>query len=90
MIGTPIIEYSAKLQFLVHAYNIIGQWLMAINGQVVIRPMMYVKALRSYDHRVIDGRESVDYSKTVVGESCIVAVWKDPIGKICWNCKIII
>jgi 2-oxoglutarate dehydrogenase E2 component (dihydrolipoamide succinyltransferase) len=30
---------------------------IAVNGQVVIRPMMYVAL--SYDHRIIDGRESV-------------------------------
>jgi 2-oxoglutarate dehydrogenase E2 component (dihydrolipoamide succinyltransferase) len=32
---------------------------VAINGQVVIRPMMYVAL--SYDHRIIDGRESVTF-----------------------------
>jgi 2-oxoglutarate dehydrogenase E2 component (dihydrolipoamide succinyltransferase) len=32
---------------------------VAINGQVVIRPMMYVAL--SYDHRIIDGRESVGF-----------------------------
>lgn len=32
---------------------------MAINGQVVIRPMMYLAL--SYDHRVIDGKESVSF-----------------------------
>ena len=32
---------------------------IAINGQVVIRPMMYVAL--SYDHRIIDGRESVGF-----------------------------
>jgi 2-oxoglutarate dehydrogenase E2 component (dihydrolipoamide succinyltransferase) len=32
---------------------------MAINGQVVIRPMMYIAL--SYDHRVIDGKESVSF-----------------------------
>ena len=32
---------------------------MAINGQVVIRPMMYLAL--SYDHRLIDGKESVSY-----------------------------
>jgi 2-oxoglutarate dehydrogenase E2 component (dihydrolipoamide succinyltransferase) len=32
---------------------------MAINGQVVIRPMMYLAL--SYDHRIIDGRESVGF-----------------------------
>ena len=32
---------------------------MAENGQVVIRPMMYLAL--SYDHRIIDGRESVGF-----------------------------
>jgi 2-oxoglutarate dehydrogenase E2 component (dihydrolipoamide succinyltransferase) len=32
---------------------------MAINGQVVIKPMMYLAV--SYDHRIIDGRESVSF-----------------------------
>jgi 2-oxoglutarate dehydrogenase E2 component (dihydrolipoamide succinyltransferase) len=32
---------------------------MAINGQVVIRPMMYLAL--SYDHRIIDGREAVTF-----------------------------
>ena len=32
---------------------------IALNGQVVIKPMMYVAL--SYDHRIIDGRESVSF-----------------------------
>lgn len=32
---------------------------IALNGQVVIRPMMYVAL--SYDHRIVDGREAVQY-----------------------------
>jgi 2-oxoglutarate dehydrogenase E2 component (dihydrolipoamide succinyltransferase) len=32
---------------------------MAINGQVVIRPMMYLAL--SYDHRIVDGREAVSF-----------------------------
>ena len=32
---------------------------MAVNGQVVIRPMMYLAL--SYDHRIIDGREAVTF-----------------------------
>jgi 2-oxoglutarate dehydrogenase E2 component (dihydrolipoamide succinyltransferase) len=32
---------------------------MVINGQVVVRPMMYLAL--SYDHRIIDGRESVSF-----------------------------
>jgi 2-oxoglutarate dehydrogenase E2 component (dihydrolipoamide succinyltransferase) len=36
---------------------------VAENGEVVIRPVMYVAL--SYDHRVIDGRESVGFLVTV-------------------------
>jgi 2-oxoglutarate dehydrogenase E2 component (dihydrolipoamide succinyltransferase) len=32
---------------------------MAENGQVVIRPMMYLAL--SYDHRLVDGREAVQF-----------------------------
>jgi 2-oxoglutarate dehydrogenase E2 component (dihydrolipoamide succinyltransferase) len=32
---------------------------MAVNGQVVIQPIMYLAL--SYDHRIIDGRESVGF-----------------------------
>jgi 2-oxoglutarate dehydrogenase E2 component (dihydrolipoamide succinyltransferase) len=32
---------------------------MAINGQVVIRPMMYIAL--TYDHRIVDGREAVSF-----------------------------
>ncbi|MCR9084954.1 MAG: 2-oxo acid dehydrogenase subunit E2, partial [Cyclobacteriaceae bacterium] len=32
---------------------------MAVNGEVKILPMMYVAL--SYDHRIIDGRESVSF-----------------------------
>jgi 2-oxoglutarate dehydrogenase E2 component (dihydrolipoamide succinyltransferase) len=32
---------------------------IAVNGEVVIRPMMYVAL--SYDHRIVDGREAVQY-----------------------------
>jgi 2-oxoglutarate dehydrogenase E2 component (dihydrolipoamide succinyltransferase) len=32
---------------------------IAVNGQVVVKPMMYLAV--SYDHRIIDGRESVSF-----------------------------
>jgi 2-oxoglutarate dehydrogenase E2 component (dihydrolipoamide succinyltransferase) len=32
---------------------------VAINGQVVIRPMMYLAV--SYDHRIVDGKEAVTF-----------------------------
>jgi 2-oxoglutarate dehydrogenase E2 component (dihydrolipoamide succinyltransferase) len=36
---------------------------IALDGQVVIRPMMYVAL--SYDHRIVDGREAVSFLKAV-------------------------
>jgi 2-oxoglutarate dehydrogenase E2 component (dihydrolipoamide succinyltransferase) len=32
---------------------------VAVNGQVVVRPMMYVAL--SYDHRIVDGRDAVTF-----------------------------
>ncbi len=36
---------------------------VAVDGQVVVRPMMYVAL--SYDHRIIDGREAVTFLRTI-------------------------
>jgi 2-oxoglutarate dehydrogenase E2 component (dihydrolipoamide succinyltransferase) len=36
---------------------------VVVNGQIVIRPMMYVAF--TYDHRIIDGREAVGFLVTV-------------------------
>jgi 2-oxoglutarate dehydrogenase E2 component (dihydrolipoamide succinyltransferase) len=36
---------------------------VAVNGQVVIRPMMYIAL--TYDHRIVDGREAVGFLKTI-------------------------
>ena len=36
---------------------------VAIEGEVKIRPMMYLAL--SYDHRIIDGKEAVSFLKTV-------------------------
>jgi 2-oxoglutarate dehydrogenase E2 component (dihydrolipoamide succinyltransferase) len=40
---------------------------VALNGQVVIRPMMYLAL--TYDHRVVDGREAVTFLKRI--KECI-------------------
>jgi 2-oxoglutarate dehydrogenase E2 component (dihydrolipoamide succinyltransferase) len=56
MMSTPII--NAPQSAILGMHNII-QRPVAENGQVVIRPMMYLAL--SYDHRVIDGRESVSF-----------------------------
>ncbi|MBF5027429.1 2-oxoglutarate dehydrogenase complex dihydrolipoyllysine-residue succinyltransferase [Planobacterium oryzisoli] len=56
MLSTPIINPPQSAILGMH--NII-QRPVAVDGQVVIRPMMYVAL--SYDHRIIDGRESVGF-----------------------------
>ena len=53
---------------------------MAINGQVVIRPMMYLAL--SYDHRIIDGRESVGFLvrvKELLENPELLLMGKDPV-----------
>jgi 2-oxoglutarate dehydrogenase E2 component (dihydrolipoamide succinyltransferase) len=56
MMSTPII--NAPQSAILGMHNIVERP-MAENGQVVIRPMMYLAL--SYDHRIIDGRESVGF-----------------------------
>lgn len=56
MMSTPILNPPQSAILGMH--NIIERPI-AVNGQVVIAPMMYVAL--SYDHRVIDGRESVSF-----------------------------
>ncbi|NVM66074.1 2-oxoglutarate dehydrogenase E2 component (dihydrolipoamide succinyltransferase) [Mucilaginibacter sp. SG538B] len=56
MLSTPII--NAPQSAILGMHNIIERP-VAVNGQVVIRPMMYLAL--SYDHRIIDGRESVSF-----------------------------
>ncbi len=56
MLATPIINPPQSAILGMH--NII-QRPIAVNGEVVIHPMMYVAL--SYDHRIIDGRESVGF-----------------------------
>ncbi|MFM6977091.1 MAG: 2-oxoglutarate dehydrogenase complex dihydrolipoyllysine-residue succinyltransferase [Sphingobacteriaceae bacterium] len=56
MMSTPIL--NAPQSAILGMHNIVERP-VAVNGQVVIRPMMYVAL--SYDHRIIDGRESVGF-----------------------------
>lgn len=60
MLSTPIINPPQSAILGMH--NIVERP-VAVNGQVVIRPVMYVAL--SYDHRIIDGRESVGFLVTV-------------------------
>lgn len=56
LMSTPII--NAPQSAILGMHNIVERPI-ALNGQVVIKPMMYVAL--SYDHRIIDGRESVSF-----------------------------
>lgn len=56
LMSTPIINIPQSAILGMHK---IEERPIALNGQVVIRPMMYVAL--SYDHRIIDGRESVSF-----------------------------
>jgi 2-oxoglutarate dehydrogenase E2 component (dihydrolipoamide succinyltransferase) len=56
MLSTPILNAPQSAILGLHAIN---ERPVAVNGQVVIRPMMYLAL--SYDHRVIDGKEAVTF-----------------------------
>lgn len=56
LMSTPIINPPQSAILGMH--NVVDRP-VAVNGQVVIRPMMYIAL--SYDHRIIDGRESVGF-----------------------------
>lgn len=60
MLSTPIL--NAPQSAILGMHNIVERP-VAVNGQVVIRPIMYLAL--SYDHRIIDGRESVSFLKAV-------------------------
>lgn len=56
MMSTPII--NAPQSAILGMHNIVERAVVE-NGEIVVRPMMYVAL--SYDHRIIDGRESVSF-----------------------------
>ncbi|HTJ77780.1 MAG TPA: 2-oxoglutarate dehydrogenase complex dihydrolipoyllysine-residue succinyltransferase [Rariglobus sp.] len=56
MLSTPILNAPQSAILGLHAIN---DRPMAVNGQVVIRPMMYLAL--SYDHRLVDGKEAVTF-----------------------------
>ena len=60
MLSTPIINPPQSGILGLHA---IQDRPMAVDGQVVIRPMMYLAL--SYDHRIVDGKEAVTFLKRV-------------------------
>lgn len=60
LMGTPIINPPQSAILGMHG---IFERPIALNGQVVIRPMMYIAL--TYDHRLIDGREAVLFLKKI-------------------------
>jgi len=60
LLSTPIVNPPQSGVLGMHS---IQERPVAINGQVVIRPMMYTAL--SYDHRIVDGRGAVSFLKTV-------------------------
>jgi 2-oxoglutarate dehydrogenase E2 component (dihydrolipoamide succinyltransferase) len=80
MMSTPIINLPQSAILGMH--NIVERP-MAINGQVIIRPMMYVAL--SYDHRIIDGRESVGFLvlvKQLLENPALLLFGKDPVDAL--------
>jgi 2-oxoglutarate dehydrogenase E2 component (dihydrolipoamide succinyltransferase) len=77
LMSTPIINLPQSAILGMHK---IQDRPMAINGQVVIKPMMYVAL--SYDHRIIDGRESVSFLvrvKELLENPELLLFGKDPV-----------
>jgi len=77
LMSTPIINIPQSAILGMHK---IQERPMAINGQVVIRPMMYLAL--SYDHRIVDGRESVSFLvrvKELLENPDQLLIGKDPV-----------
>jgi 2-oxoglutarate dehydrogenase E2 component (dihydrolipoamide succinyltransferase) len=66
LLSTPIVNPPQSGILGLHAIN---DRPIALNGQVVIRPMMYIAL--TYDHRLIDGREAVTFLKRI--KHCVEA-----------------
>lgn len=60
MLSTPIVNPPQSAILGLHS---IQDRPMAVNGQVVVRPVMYLAL--TYDHRIIDGREAVTFLRTI-------------------------
>jgi len=80
MMSTPIINIPQSAILGMHK---IQDRPMAISGQVVIRPMMYLAL--SYDHRIVDGRESVGFLvrvKELLENPELLLFGKDPVKSL--------
>lgn len=77
LMSTPIINIPQSAILGMHK---IEERPIAQNGQVVIKPMMYLAL--SYDHRIIDGRESVSFLvrvKELLEDPAQLLIGKDPV-----------
>jgi len=77
LMSTPIINAPQSAILGMHK---IQERPMAEKGQVVVRPMMYLAL--SYDHRIIDGRESVGFLvrvKELLENPAQLLIGKDPV-----------
>jgi len=77
LMSTPIINIPQSAILGMHK---IQERPVALNGQVVIKPIMYVAL--SYDHRIIDGRESVSFLvrvKELLENPDLLLFGKDPV-----------
>jgi len=77
LMSTPIINIPQSAILGMH--NIVERP-VALKGQVVIKPMMYLAV--SYDHRIIDGRESVSFLvrvKEMLENPAQLLFGKDPV-----------
>jgi 2-oxoglutarate dehydrogenase E2 component (dihydrolipoamide succinyltransferase) len=77
LMSTPIINLPQSAILGMHK---IQERPIAVNGQVVIRPMMYLAL--SYDHRIVDGRESVSFLvrvKELLENPEQLLIGKDPV-----------
>jgi 2-oxoglutarate dehydrogenase E2 component (dihydrolipoamide succinyltransferase) len=80
MMSTPIINIPQSAILGMHK---IQERPMAVNGQVVIKPMMYLAL--SYDHRIVDGRESVGFLvrvKELLENPELLLFGKDPVKSL--------
>lgn len=80
MMSTPIINIPQSAILGMHK---IEERAVVVKGQIVARPMMYLAL--SYDHRVIDGRESVGFLvrvKELLENPALMLFGKDPIKSL--------
>ncbi|MFL9482954.1 2-oxoglutarate dehydrogenase complex dihydrolipoyllysine-residue succinyltransferase [Chitinophagaceae bacterium LWZ2-11] len=80
LMSTPIINLPQSAILGMHK---IQDRPMAVNGKVEIRPMMYLAL--SYDHRIIDGRESVSFLvrvKELLENPELLLIGKDPVKSL--------